>query len=222
MKQKLKFPVSLSKYWLLEVTIMFTGKYKRRLFHYKGFNFFKNVNTLRTMLASLLNKMLVRYFQNSSNLITYTDVHATLWFPTTFQLDFSWKQELSQSKDGYFHWEYNTILERNFFIDTLVTVWTRTHKDINPTRRTNSLYSMFLFIYLFLFLFFFWCFINFIMKIFAIFEIHVRYKLIIGFLTRNTVCLNIHGTHVIAKNFTNNDVVFFFVLDLKIINYNNY
>ena len=35
-------------------------------------------------------------------------------------------------------------------------------------------------------------------------------------------CLNIHGTHVIANNSTNNDVVFFFVSDLEIVYYNNY
>ena len=34
---------------------------------------------------------------------------------------------------------------------------------------------------------------------------------------------NIHGTHVIANNSTNNNVVFlFFVSDLKIVYYNNY
>ena len=38
-----------------------------------------------------------------------------------------------------------------------------------------------------------------------------------------TYCLNIDGTHVIANNSTNNDVVFlFFVSDLKIAYYNNY
>ena len=35
-------------------------------------------------------------------------------------------------------------------------------------------------------------------------------------------CLNIHETHVTANNSTNNNVVFFFVLDLKIVFYNNY
>ena len=32
---------------------------------------------------------------------------------------------------------------------------------------------------------------------------------------------NIHGTHLTAKNSTNNNVVFFFVSDLKIVSYNN-
>ena len=35
------------------------------------------------------------------------------------------------------------------------------------------------------------------------------------------MCLKIHGTHMIANNSTNNNV-FFFVSDLKIVNYNNY
>ena len=34
--------------------------------------------------------------------------------------------------------------------------------------------------------------------------------------------LNIHGTHVTAKDSTNNNVVFFFISDFKIIYYNNY
>ena len=34
--------------------------------------------------------------------------------------------------------------------------------------------------------------------------------------------LRIHGTHVTANDSTNNNVVFFFVLDLKIVYYNNY
>ena len=38
----------------------------------------------------------------------------------------------------------------------------------------------------------------------------------------NKGCLKIHGTHVTANNSTNNNVVFFFVLDLKIVYYNNY
>ena len=38
----------------------------------------------------------------------------------------------------------------------------------------------------------------------------------------NKVCLKIHGIHVTANNFTNKYVVFFFVLDLKIVYYNNY
>ena len=37
-----------------------------------------------------------------------------------------------------------------------------------------------------------------------------------------TECLNIHGTYVTANNSTNNNVVFFFVSDLKIVYYNNY
>ena len=32
-------------------------------------------------------------------------------------------------------------------------------------------------------------------------------------------CLNIHGTHVTTPNSTTNNVVFFFVSDLKIVNY---
>ena len=36
------------------------------------------------------------------------------------------------------------------------------------------------------------------------------------------VCLNIHWTHVIANNSGNNNVVFFFVLDLKISYDSNY
>ena len=35
-------------------------------------------------------------------------------------------------------------------------------------------------------------------------------------------CLSIHGTHVIANNSTNNNAVFFFVPDLKLVYYNNY
>ena len=35
-------------------------------------------------------------------------------------------------------------------------------------------------------------------------------------------CLNIHGTHVTANNSINDNVVFFFVSDLKIVYYNNY
>ena len=38
----------------------------------------------------------------------------------------------------------------------------------------------------------------------------------------NIGCLNIHGTHLTAKNSTNNNVVFFVVSDLKIVYYNNY
>ena len=34
-------------------------------------------------------------------------------------------------------------------------------------------------------------------------------------------CIFIHGIHVTAKNFTNNNVVFSFVSDLKIVYYNN-
>ena len=36
------------------------------------------------------------------------------------------------------------------------------------------------------------------------------------------MCLDIHGTHVTVDNSTNNNVMFFFVLDLKIVYYNNY
>ena len=38
----------------------------------------------------------------------------------------------------------------------------------------------------------------------------------------NIGCLSIHGTHVTANNSTNNNVVFFFVSDLKTVYYNNY
>ena len=34
--------------------------------------------------------------------------------------------------------------------------------------------------------------------------------------------LSIHETHVTANNSTYNNVVFFYVLDLKIVYYNNY
>ena len=37
-----------------------------------------------------------------------------------------------------------------------------------------------------------------------------------------TGCLNIHGTHVTANNYTNNNVLFFLVSDMKIVCYNNY
>ena len=37
-----------------------------------------------------------------------------------------------------------------------------------------------------------------------------------------TGCFNIHGTHVITNNSTNNNVVLFFVSDLKRVYYNNY
>ena len=39
---------------------------------------------------------------------------------------------------------------------------------------------------------------------------------------RTIGCLNIHGAHVTANNSTNNNVVFFFVSDLKIVYSNNY
>ena len=35
-------------------------------------------------------------------------------------------------------------------------------------------------------------------------------------------CLNIYGTHVTANNTTTDNVVSFFVSDLKIVHYNNY
>ena len=38
-------------------------------------------------------------------------------------------------------------------------------------------------------------------------------------MSANIECLNIHGTHVTAND---NNVVFFFILDLKIVYYNNY
>ena len=38
----------------------------------------------------------------------------------------------------------------------------------------------------------------------------------------NIGCLDIHGNHVTANNSTNDNVVFFFVSDLKIAYYNNY
>ena len=41
-------------------------------------------------------------------------------------------------------------------------------------------------------------------------------------LINGTRCLNIHGTHVTANNSTTNNVVFFFVLDLITVYYNNY
>ena len=44
-------------------------------------------------------------------------------------------------------------------------------------------------------------------------------KLIV--LDRNIGCLDIYGTHVTTNNSTNNDVVFFFVSDLKIVDCNN-
>ena len=37
-----------------------------------------------------------------------------------------------------------------------------------------------------------------------------------------TGCLNIHGAHVTANHSTTNDIVFFFVSDLKILYHNNY
>ena len=40
--------------------------------------------------------------------------------------------------------------------------------------------------------------------------------------TANIGCLNIHGTHVTDNNSSKNNVAFFFVLDLKIVYYNNY
>ena len=39
--------------------------------------------------------------------------------------------------------------------------------------------------------------------------------------TANIGCLNIDGTYVTANNSTNNNVVFFFVSDFKIVCYNN-
>ena len=36
------------------------------------------------------------------------------------------------------------------------------------------------------------------------------------------MCFNIHGTYVAANDFTNNNVIFFVVLDLKVVYYNNY
>ena len=38
----------------------------------------------------------------------------------------------------------------------------------------------------------------------------------------NIGCLNIRGTHVTASNPTNNNVLFFFVVGLKIVYNNNY
>ena len=35
-------------------------------------------------------------------------------------------------------------------------------------------------------------------------------------------CLSLYGIHLTANNFTNNNVVFFFVSDLKMAYYNNY
>ena len=42
------------------------------------------------------------------------------------------------------------------------------------------------------------------------------------YVTANIMCLNIHRTHVTANNSTNNNDVFFFVSDLKIVYYNNH
>ena len=38
----------------------------------------------------------------------------------------------------------------------------------------------------------------------------------------NKGCVSIHGTHMTAYNSINNNVVFSFVSDLKIVYYNNY
>ena len=43
-----------------------------------------------------------------------------------------------------------------------------------------------------------------------------------GPMTANIGYLNIHRIHVTANKSTNNNVVFFFVSDLKIVYYNNY
>ena len=51
----------------------------------------------------------------------------------------------------------------------------------------------------------------------SIYIFNIRCLNINGYIGR----LNIHGTHVTATNSTNNNVVFFFVSDLKIVYYNN-
>ena len=38
----------------------------------------------------------------------------------------------------------------------------------------------------------------------------------------NIGCLNIHETQMTTNNSTNNDIVFFFVSDLRIVYYDNY
>ena len=35
-------------------------------------------------------------------------------------------------------------------------------------------------------------------------------------------CLNVHGVHVTVNNFIDNNVVIFFVSDLKVVYYKNY
>ena len=47
-------------------------------------------------------------------------------------------------------------------------------------------------------------------------------ELMQALLMEYTGCLNIHGAHVTANYSTNKNVVFVFVLDLKIVFYNNY
>ena len=42
------------------------------------------------------------------------------------------------------------------------------------------------------------------------------------YVTANIGCLNTRGTYVTANNSTNDNVLFFFVSDLKIVYYNNY
>ena len=47
-------------------------------------------------------------------------------------------------------------------------------------------------------------------------------KIFIGKKNENTGYHNIHGTYVTANHFTSNNVVLFFVSDLKKVYYNNY
>ena len=54
-------------------------------------------------------------------------------------------------------------------------------------------------------------------------EIWERLKWLISKQSKKNIgCLKIHGTHVTAKKSTNNNVVFFFLSDLKIVYYNSY
>ena len=52
--------------------------------------------------------------------------------------------------------------------------------------------------------------------------IYKQLKLDVTILNTNTICPNIHGTHVTTNNSTNNNVEFFFVSDFKIVYNKNY
>ena len=52
-------------------------------------------------------------------------------------------------------------------------------------------------------------------------HITAQFFLLLQYIYKYLGCLNIHGTHVITNNSTNNNVVFFFVSDLKIVYTNN-